>query len=40
MTHLEKHAIQHFGLKKRKVPRPHKVFGEKPLPAVKPRANL
>jgi uncharacterized protein (TIGR00730 family) len=31
MTHLELHAIQHFGLKKRKVPRPRKIFGEKPL---------
>jgi uncharacterized protein (TIGR00730 family) len=31
MAHLELHAIQHFGLKKRKVPRPHKIFGEKPL---------
>ena len=31
MAHLESHAIQHFGLKKRRVPRPHKIFGEKPL---------
>jgi uncharacterized protein (TIGR00730 family) len=31
MAHLELHAIQHFGLKKRKVPRPRKIFGEKPL---------
>jgi len=31
MTHLELHAIQHFGLKKRKVPRPRTIFGEKPL---------
>ena len=31
MTHLELHAIQHFGLKKRKVPHPRKIFGEKPL---------
>ncbi len=31
MAHLELHAIQHFGLKKRKVPRPHKIFGERPL---------
>ena len=31
MAHLELHAIQHFGLKKRKVPRPRTIFGEKPL---------
>jgi uncharacterized protein (TIGR00730 family) len=31
MAHLELHAVQHFGLKKRKVPRPHKIFGERPL---------
>ena len=31
MAHLELHAIQHFGLKKRKVPRPRKIFGEKAL---------
>jgi hypothetical protein len=36
MTHLETHAIEHFGLIKRKVPRPRKVFGERPLP-LKPR---
>ena len=36
MAHLELHAIQHFGLKKRKVPRPHKIFGEKPLGEEKP----
>ena len=30
-AHLELHAVQHFGLKKRKVPRPRKIFGEKPL---------
>ena len=36
MAHLELHAIQHFGLKKRKVPRPHKIFGEKPLVEEKP----
>ena len=35
MAHLELHAIQHFALKKRKAPRPHKIFGEKPL-AEKP----
>jgi uncharacterized protein (TIGR00730 family) len=35
VAHLELHAIQHFGLKKRKVPRPHKIFGERPL-AQKP----
>jgi uncharacterized protein (TIGR00730 family) len=32
MAHLELHAIQHFGLKKRKVPHPSKILGEKPLP--------
>src|ERR671910_2037800 len=26
MAHLELHAIQHFGLKKRKVPHPRKIF--------------
>ena len=31
MAHLELYAVQHFGLKKRKVPRPRKIFGEKPL---------
>jgi hypothetical protein len=31
MAHLEQHAIQHFGLKKRKVPRAHKILGERPL---------
>jgi uncharacterized protein (TIGR00730 family) len=31
MAHLELHAVQHFGLKKRKVPRARKIFGEKPL---------
>jgi len=31
IAHLELHAVQHFGLKKRKVPRPRKIFGEKPL---------
>ena len=36
MAHLELHAIQHFGLKKRKVPRPHKIFGEKTLVGEKP----
>ena len=36
MAHLELHAIQHFGLKKRKVPRPRKIFGEKPLREQKP----
>ena len=37
MAHLELHAIQHFGLKKRKVPRARKIFGEKPLaPEQKP----
>jgi uncharacterized protein (TIGR00730 family) len=36
MAHLELHAIQHFGLKKRKVPRPRKIFGEKPLVEERP----
>jgi uncharacterized protein (TIGR00730 family) len=31
MSYLELHAVQHFGLKKRKVPRARKIFGEKPL---------
>jgi uncharacterized protein (TIGR00730 family) len=31
MAHLELHAVEHFGLKKRKLPRPRKIFGEKPL---------
>ena len=32
MAHLDLHAIQHFGLKKRKLPRARKIFGERPLP--------
>ena len=36
MAHLELHAVQHFGLKKRKVPRPHKIFGERPLRSQPP----
>jgi len=31
MAHLELHAIQHFGRKKRRVPKAHKIFGEKTL---------
>jgi uncharacterized protein (TIGR00730 family) len=31
MAHIELHAVQHFGLKRRKVPRSRKIFGEKPL---------
>lgn len=31
MAHLELHAVEHFGLKKRKLPRARKIFGEKPL---------
>ena len=31
MAHLELYAVQHFGLTTRKVPRPRKIFGEKPL---------
>jgi uncharacterized protein (TIGR00730 family) len=30
-AYLDLHAVQHFGLKKRKVPRPRKIFGEKAL---------
>jgi uncharacterized protein (TIGR00730 family) len=36
MAHLELHAVQHFGLKKRKGPRPHKIFGERPLRSQPP----
>jgi hypothetical protein len=38
MAHIELHAVQHFGLKRRKAPRPHKIFGESPLGAS-PRAD-
>jgi predicted Rossmann-fold nucleotide-binding protein len=31
MAHIELSAIQHFGLKKRKAPRAHKILGERPL---------
>ena len=31
IKHLELHAIQHFGLKRRKVPRAHKILGEQSL---------
>jgi uncharacterized protein (TIGR00730 family) len=31
MAHIELHAVQHFGLKRRKVPRARKAFGESPL---------
>jgi predicted Rossmann-fold nucleotide-binding protein len=31
MAHIELHAVQHFGLKRRKVPHSRKIFGEKPL---------
>ena len=31
MAHLELHAVQHFGLTRRKVPRAHKIFGETKL---------
>ena len=31
MAHIEQHAVQHFGLKRRKVPRSRKIFGERPL---------
>ena len=33
MAHIELHAVQHFGLKRRHVPRPRKIFGESPLGA-------
>ena len=29
MAHLEKYAVEHFGLKRRKVPRPSRWLGEK-----------
>jgi uncharacterized protein (TIGR00730 family) len=31
MAHIELHAVEHFGLKRRKLPRASKVLGEKPL---------
>jgi uncharacterized protein (TIGR00730 family) len=31
MAHIELHAVQHFGLKRRKVPRARRFLGEKPL---------
>jgi hypothetical protein len=31
MVHLEKYAIQNFGLTKRRVPKPSKILGETPL---------
>jgi predicted Rossmann-fold nucleotide-binding protein len=31
MAHLELHAVQHFGLKRRKVPRARRIFGERKL---------
>jgi hypothetical protein len=31
MAHIELHAVQHFGLKRRKVPRARKLFRESPL---------
>ncbi len=31
MAHLEQHAVQHFGLKRRKVPRARTLLGERPL---------
>jgi predicted Rossmann-fold nucleotide-binding protein len=31
MAHLEKYAVEHFGLKRRKVPHARKLFGEHPL---------
>lgn len=32
MAHIELHAVQHFGLKRRKVPRSRRILGERPLP--------
>jgi uncharacterized protein (TIGR00730 family) len=31
MAHIELHAVQHFGLKRRKLPRSRKIFGETSL---------
>jgi hypothetical protein len=31
MAHLEQHAVQHFGLKRRKLPRARTLLGERPL---------
>jgi len=31
MAHLELHAVQHFGLKRRKAPRARRIFGERKL---------
>jgi uncharacterized protein (TIGR00730 family) len=39
MAHLEKYAIEPFGLRRRTEPKPSRVLGES-RPAVKPRANL
>jgi hypothetical protein len=33
MAHIDLHAVQHFGLKRTKAPRPRKIFGESPLKA-------
>jgi uncharacterized protein (TIGR00730 family) len=33
MAHIEQHAVQHFGLKRRKVPHPSKILGEHQLPS-------
>jgi hypothetical protein len=32
MAHIELHAVQHFGLKRKKLPRASKILGETPLP--------
>ena len=32
VVHLEQHAVQHFGLKRRKAPRASRWLGEKPMP--------
>ena len=31
MAHIELHAVQQFGLKRRKIPRSRKIFGERSL---------
>ena len=30
MAHLEQHSVEHFGLKRRKAPRPSRILGERP----------
>jgi len=33
MAHIELHAVEHFGLIRKRLPRPRKIFGESPLNA-------